>query len=330
MDISSHSTTKDGSIPITRLNSHSLRSRLFYLILRFFYSPILSKITSRPTASGHQNVEIPPSLRKRFSITRRDFHDWTVYDVSRKESQRYGGTTRQDGLPTRRVMYIPGTGFTKPASSEHLKFASEAFAVESAIVTIVLHPLAPKHRVLSVYPKLFDLYEILLKELAPGGYMDIGGDSSGGGMAVSMVQQLKTRGLALPRKLFLMAPSLDFTQSEISSMRRIERVDPLQTAMDSHEEHLKWIGDDIDVSDPMVSPIFGDLKTLREVEVICAIGTYDILGPDCMRLKEKLEVVGVKGKWLVAERMVHCWVLLQAHKLPEAMQAMQWIIDMMR
>ncbi|KAK6516075.1 hypothetical protein TWF506_005988 [Arthrobotrys conoides] len=324
---------ESGTLTLTTSSSHSLRAKILYLVLRLFYSPIISRFVKNPTDSGHQHVHPPKSVCKKFMITKRDFYDWTVYDISPKPTTKAkpkSGEKIQDQdveqIPERRMMYIPGTGFTIPTSSEHFKFISKTFVSDFySTVTVVLHPLTPKHTVSSVYPKFFELYSQLLDSLSPNGEIDIGGDSSGGGISLSIVQHLNSHGLRLPNRLFLMAPSVDFVQPKASDMKKVSDLDPLQRVDQSHADHLKWVNGEMSMSDPIVSPIRGDFHCLKGIKVVGLVGTYDILEPDCVRLREKMRDEGIEVEWLVGEKMVHCWPLMQAYLLPEGKEAVGWI-----
>ncbi|KAK6535783.1 hypothetical protein TWF281_000035 [Arthrobotrys megalospora] len=325
-----HSVSHDGTLTLTTSSSHSLRAKILYLVLRLFYSPIISRFVKNPTGSGHQHVKVPKSLYKRFTIVERDFYDWSVFDISPKPkaTTKSRGQDEKIDITRRRMMYIPGTGFTIPTSSEHFKFISKAFTTSCpATVTVVLHPLAPNHTASEVYPKFFELYSQLLRDLPPDGEIDIGGDSSGGGISLSIVQHLNERGLRLPNRLFLMAPSVDFVQPKAEDMKKVSKLDPLQRVDESHTAHVKWVNNEIELDDPIVSPIRGDFRCLKGIKVVGLVGTYDILEPDCVRLREKMRDEGVQVEWMVGEKMLHCWPLMQAYFLPEANRAIDWIID---
>ncbi|KAK6508789.1 hypothetical protein TWF481_003559 [Arthrobotrys musiformis] len=323
----------DTSLTITTSSSHSLRAKILHSVLRLFYPPIISRFVQNPTESSHQHVKVPKSLRKRFMVTKRDFYDWTVYDISskpRKDQEEKAGVTK------RCMMYIPGTGFTIPTSSEHFRFIAKAFASDyPSVVTVVLHPLAPKHTVSEVYPKFFELYSQLLAEMSlergpEGGELDIGGDSSGGGICLSIVQHLEARGLRLPNRLFLMAPSVDFVQPNAEDMKKVSKLDPLQRVDRNYAAHVRWVNGEMELDDPIVSPIRGDFRCLKGVKVVGMAGTYDILEPDCVRLRERMRDEGIQVEWMVGEKTVHCWPLMQAYLLPEGRRAVGWIILKMK
>ncbi|KAF3911163.1 hypothetical protein AA313_de0208778 [Arthrobotrys entomopaga] len=335
----SSKVTQDRTVTTIESPSYSLRSRILYFVLRAFYSILVTRLLTKPTSSGHQPTSVvPKSLHKRFTIKQRDFYDWSVYDVSLKPQKsnrngKNGGISdgKEKAEVRRRMMYIPGTGFIMPASPEHLKFIAKAFVEGvNSVVTVVLHPLAPKHTVSEVYLKFFELYEQLAGSLPPDGEIDVGGDSAGGGISLSIVQHLKAKGMRLPNRLFMMAPSVDFVQPKEEDMKHVSNLDPLQRVDESHDAHAKWVANSMELDDPRISPIRGNFDGLENVRVIGLVGTYDILEPDCRRLVEKLKEQGIQAEWLFGERMVHCWPLMHIYWIPESKQAVNWIIEKMK
>lgn len=80
--------------------------------------------------------------------------------------------------------------------------------------------------------------------------------------------------------------------------------------------------------DPRVSPVLADVAVLkaRGVKVHGVVGGYDVLTPDALVFKGKLEREGLEGRWLVWEKMMHCFPLAGAgYGLPEGKEAVQWV-----
>ena len=65
----------------------------------------------------------------------------------------------------------------------------------------------------------------------------------------------------------------------------------------------KWSGD-LDLHDPRVSPIYGDLKGLRNVTVF--VGTDEVLYPDVTKMFNMLDK-DVSNELIVAEGMNHVY-----------------------
>ena len=57
----------------------------------------------------------------------------------------------------------------------------------------------------------------------------------------------------------------------------------------------------------LVNPIMGDLSKLNNISIFT--GTYDILNPDALLLKEKADKVGGDVKLKVYDKAKHIWLI---------------------
>ena len=73
----------------------------------------------------------------------------------------------------------------------------------------------------------------------------------------------------------------------------------------------------LELTDPRVSPLYGDLSGLGRVTLTA--GTWEVLYPDILLLADKLEQAGADLEFLAAERMIHCWPICP---IPEAKAAL--------
>jgi len=93
-----------------------------------------------------------------------------------------------------------------------------------------------------------------------------------------------------------------------------------------------WLGEDVSASDPIVSPIYGNFKFLGAsgIKIHGVTAGYDVLSPDGVVYREKLEENKVEGIWLHWERQMHCFVLTAKYGLREGREGVEWIIDVLR
>jgi len=84
---------------------------------------------------------------------------------------------------------------------------------------------------------------------------------------------------------------------------------------------------DHDPSDPLISPLFGDLKGLPPLFINA--GTDDELYDDGERFARKAREAGVEVTWRPGEGQVHCYPLL-APMFPEATEAMEEIVGFVK
>ncbi|KAI9658738.1 MAG: hypothetical protein M1821_002298 [Bathelium mastoideum] len=87
-----------------------------------------------------------------------------------------------------------------------------------------------------------------------------------------------------------------------------------------------------DKTDPRVSPLKGDIGALARagVRVHGTTAGYDLLSGDARRFRDRCNEEGVQGKWLEWERQMHCWHLTWSFGLPEAKEAIDWMVDVLR
>jgi monoterpene epsilon-lactone hydrolase len=140
------------------------------------------------------------------------------------------------------------------------------------------------------------------------------GDSAGGGMALSLAQQLRDAARPLPTRLILISPGLDMTFS-----------DPRQPVIAVQDKMLdipgllvagRWYAGGLSSADPKISPLFGSLASLPPIAVFT--GTHDLLNPDARRLQAKAAQDGALLSFHEYEGMFHVWPLAP---IPEARQA---------
>ena len=85
-------------------------------------------------------------------------------------------------------------------------------------------------------------------------------------------------------------------------------------------------------TDPRVSPLRADIGALARagVRVHGTTGGYDLLSGDARKFRDRCNEEGVAGKWLEWDRQMHCWHLSWTVGLPEAKEALDWIVEVLR
>lgn len=93
-------------------------------------------------------------------------------------------------------------------------------------------------------------------------------------------------------------------------MKSVDKYEPVLSVAFTGEVAEKW-ATGLDRADPLVTPILGPLRLLKErgIRVDGITGTYDVLSPDTLVLIEKLQEMDVDGTWLVWEKQMHCFPL---------------------
>lgn len=205
------------------------------------------------------------------------------------------------------ILMLPGGGYTLEPSKRY-KDLAEYFAIkEHAKVTILPYPLAPEYTALSAHQFLVHAYIRLLEEY-PGDEFFLFGDFSGGGLALSFLQELRDLGnLPMPVRTAVISPWLDITLDN-PKIKIAKKADPILPVEALKEAGTRYMGS-LKPDHPFVSPIHGDFHHLGKILMFS--GTDDIMTPDCELLAEKAdkleqtEIIYKKGA-----KMIHDWILI--------------------
>ncbi|MEH3130141.1 MAG: alpha/beta hydrolase fold domain-containing protein [Mycolicibacterium neoaurum] len=215
----------------------------------------------------------PDRLRKlrSFRISETRYGDYTCYTVHPP-----GKPDVPDGLGS--TVYLHGGGYVSEITVEHWSLVADIATTTGRPVHVPIYGLAPNHNAVDAHTFLRQV----LNDVASPGPVYLAGDSAGGGLALAVTQQWLAAGGAPPVGLTLISPWLDATASN-PAIPTVAHLDPWLTVEALHVIAKVWAGA-LDLRDPRVSPIYGDLATLPPVDLY--IGTRDILQPDCLRLRD--------------------------------------------
>jgi salicylate hydroxylase len=215
------------------------------------------------------------------------------------------------------VLHFHGGGYLIGSAKGSLEYASRlAAAVEGTCYTVD-YRLAPEHP----YPAAIDdavvAYRALLARGVPASSIMVSGESAGGGLAVALVLALRNSGDPLPAAILSVAPFADLTLSG-PSVREFNGNDPA-----ANRDLLTFMGASYfqghEPTDPLVSPLFGDLKGLPPLFVTASQG--EVLLSDTTRLAERAERAGVDVTLRVVEDSVHVYTIFPF--LPETRATME-------
>ena len=163
------------------------------------------------------------------------------------------------------------------------------------------YPLLPLHTAAEAHPLMLRLYRDLLKGI-PASRVLIMGDSAGGGFTLALAQQIRHDSLDLPRRLVLISPWVDVMGGDPSLQGRDNwlTIDVLQ------KYGTAWAGQ-MDVSDPVISPLYGDMEGLPPTDLFT--GTWEVFYTDVCKTYDKMKAAGVDVRLHVAEKMGHVYPL---------------------
>lgn len=226
-------------------------------------------------------------------------------------------TWNTDGFPgvtingsyskTAHILMLPGGAYTLEPSKRYREMA-EYFAIEKQVkVTIPSCPLAPEYTALDVHRYLVRVYSWLTAEY-PEDEIFLFGDFSGGGLALSLLQELRDMGnLPMPVRTAVVSPWLDIALNN-PKIKIMKKTDPILPVEALKEAGARYCGP-LEPDHPFVSPLYGNWDQLGQILIFS--GTDEILTPDCELLAEKAgkfketKIIYKKGA-----KMVHNWILI--------------------
>ncbi|KAF2113835.1 alpha/beta hydrolase fold-domain-containing protein [Lophiotrema nucula] len=320
---------------------HQREKRSYYTAIIHFVVRRMRNHLGRPKSEQPQGCsKLTPHkiVRRTCEVSERQVDGVYLYDLFPNH------TKNRDSL-TKHVYYFCGGGWQSPPSGQHWQLCARfAHQMKDTSVTIVSYPLAPNNAAPETIPILLKLYRSLLRQAEEAGHKVIlAGDSSGGNVALCLVlealredaerlgyDKVSIMDTSHPAAIMAICPSTDLTRSN-PDIERLKDDDPLLTPEFIKQTAAAWKGD-WDATDRRISPINADISLLamRGISVHGVTSGHDILRPDAIMFRERLEDAGVKGEWLDWDKQMHCFVLTWPYGVPEGREGTGWIIDMMR
>ena len=219
------------------------------------------------------------------------------------------------------VFYIHGGAYFMDINTAHWRLIKKLVKEANAEVIVPAYRLLP----FATYKEAFNLIVPLYKE-----YCDkhsdkkiiLMGDSAGGGLSLALTESFKIDGICVPDELVLLSPWVDISM-ENEEISNYEDKDPFLSVNPLKICAKEW-ANDIDVQDWHVSPIYGDLKGIKNVTVF--VGTDGILYPDIVKFFGMLDKDS-SNELIVGEEMNHVYPLFP---IPEAKPAVEKILEVVR
>ncbi len=217
----------------------------------------------------------------------------------------------------RAVLYIHGTAYVNQPTIYHWRFLDSVARRTRAEVRVPLYPLAPVHTYAEAYDKIEAVYRDLLSKYGEGG-VTIMGDTAGGGIAAGFCQRLPELGLPQPARLILISPWVDASLHN-PDLNAYQAVDPMFSLCGLRKIAHTW-AKGTDVHDPMVSPINGQVRMLRNVYVYT--GTREVFHPDAVLFAQRVRATGIHTELVVGSGLNANYPL---YPIPEGQRAIEQI-----
>jgi acetyl esterase/lipase len=191
--------------------------------------------------------------------------------------------------PAHVFLFLHGGGYNSGSPRTHHKLTAHLAAATGLRLLVPDYRLAPEHPYPAAVKDALMAYGWLLSQGLKPRDIVVGGDSAGGGLALSMLLALREAGAEQPRAAVLLAPWTDLTVSS-QSYESLRDKDPVITREGLRESGL-WYAGRRDPADPMLSPLFADPAGLPPM--LIHAGGDEVMVEDSTRFAERAQAAGV-------------------------------------
>ena len=205
------------------------------------------------------------------------------------------------------ILYLHGGGYTCGDLEYAKGFGATLADREGVRVFCAAYRLAPEHPYPAALDDALAAYEYLQSKGYSGDRIALCGESAGGGLCFALCLALRERKTELPCGIIAISPWTDLTASGGSYETNREN-DPSLTA-EVLEFYAKCYAVDRDRTDPLISPLFGDMTGMPPTLIFA--GGDEILLDDSRRIHENLLAARVHSELKVAPARWHAYVLYQ-------------------
>jgi acetyl esterase/lipase len=250
----------------------------------------------------------PPSeVEKKASIENKKFLNNNIFYIQ----------SNRQKINSNIILYFHGGAFISGITGPHWNFVEKLSASSGYQVILPEYPLAPEYNYIDTTNFALELYKYVLNEY-DSSQIQIIGDSAGGNLSVSLSLLLNKNMIPQPARLILLSPWLDLSLSN-PEIKNLEKND-IMLSTGKLITASKLYSNNTDTKNFLISPIYGNLKTLPETHLF--IGNHDLLFADSKRFRDLAEASGVNIKLYEYDKMMHVWMIFP---IPEALKVIKQI-----
>jgi epsilon-lactone hydrolase len=187
------------------------------------------------------------------------------------------------------ILYFHGGVYVIGSAATSVPLVSDLARRTGAKAVTLDYRLAPEHPYPAAVEDAQAAYRGILEQGIDPGQIALAGDSAGGGLAVAVLLALRDAGAPLPSCAYLMSPYADLTMSGETFLEK-QALDPILTPVGVRLRVPDYVAG-ADASDPLISPVFGDLRGLPPL--LIQAGSNEILLSDALRLAARAATADV-------------------------------------
>lgn len=167
-------------------------------------------------------------------------------------------------------------------------------------VLFVEYSLSPEHPYPAANNEIFKIYQQLITSY-PTYNISVIGDSAGGGLAISLVNDAQKAGLRDPASIALISPWIDL-KTKNESYRTKQAVDPILNQKFLAEHAVWYANGKMKEADP------SEIRFRRFPPVLILVGTDEVLNDDAKHFYTFIKPIQRKSELKEFDRQKHVWI----------------------
>lgn len=270
------------------LSAKTIRKQLTILM------PLVSNLSLKTIRSGQNKIGELMESKYRDQIVLKD-HKFERFDGAWALPR----DARREGV----ILYLHGGGYTCGDLEYAVGFGSALAVQTGTTVFCAAYRLAPENPFPAALDDALEAYQYLLSKGYSHEKIVLCGESAGGGLCYSLCLKLKQLEVPTPAGIIGISAWTDLTASG-ESYQLNKDIDPSMT-----REQLRFFAENYaaDLKDPLVSPLFGDLRELPPS--LLFVGEDEIMRSDTQLMHGKLINAGCKSQLVIAPDKWHGYLL---------------------
>lgn len=183
----------------------------------------------------------------------------------------------------------------------------------NAAILYIEYSLSPERPFPAANNEILNVYRELTKKY-PGCNITIIGDSAGGGLAISLVNDAQKANLPMPSSLALISPWIDLKCSNNSYTTK-QAVDPILNKEFLYSHALMYSSNKIKAADP------SEITFKKFPPVLLLVGTDEVLNDDSKNFYAYIKPIQPKAKLKEFAGQKHVWLFSHIDS-PASIEAM--------
>lgn len=188
------------------------------------------------------------------------------------------------------VLYLHGGGYVSGSAFGYRHLAGALAAAAETALLVPDYRLAPEHPFPAALEDATSAYLWMLDRGTRPAEVAVVGDSSGGGLTMSLLISLRQQGLPMPGRAVLLSPWLDLSCRHLGQRVNEEPALTEEQGLRFAEAYLNGHPE----TDPVVDPLGADLRGLPPM--LLQVATGDSIRPEVQQFADRARSQGVDAR----------------------------------